>query len=66
MENLNAKLVGQNIETTWRNSLKSAVVGGGDGELTENEHGDWRQLDEAGERLELGVAVSQYLHIEAC
>lgn len=46
---------------TWRNSLKSAVVGGGDGEFTENEQGDWRQLDDAGDRLELGVAVSQYL-----
>jgi len=32
--------------------------------LTENEHGDWRQLEEAGDRLELGVAVSQYLEIK--
>ena len=46
---------------TWRNSLKSAVVGGGDGEWTEKEQGDWRQLDDAGDKLELGVVVSQYL-----
>jgi hypothetical protein len=39
------------------------VVGGGEGELTEKEHGDWRQLDDAGDKLELGVAVSQYLMI---
>lgn len=51
------------MKVTWRNSLKSAVVGGGEGELTEKEHGDWRQLDDAGDKLELGVAVSQYLVI---
>ena len=28
------------FDITWRNSLKSAVVGGGDGEFTEKEHGD--------------------------
>lgn len=40
----------------WKNSQKSAVVGGGDGESTVNEQGDWRQLDEAG--LEHGVVAS--------
>lgn len=39
------------------------MVGGGEGELTENEHGDCRQLDDAGDKLELGVAVSQYLDV---
>ena len=38
------------------------MVGGGEGEFTENEEGDWRQLEEAGDKLELfGVPVSQYL-----
>jgi len=42
----------------WKNSQKSAVVGGGDGESRVNEHGDCRQLDDAGLRDELGVPAS--------
>jgi hypothetical protein len=42
----------------WKNSQKSAVVGGGDGESSVNEHGDCRQLDDAGLREELGVPAS--------
>lgn len=41
-----------------RNSQKSAVVGGGDGESKVNEHGDWRQLEEAGLKLDPGVPAS--------
>jgi hypothetical protein len=42
----------------WKNSQKSAVVGGGDGESRVNELGLCRQLDEAGDMLELGVPTS--------
>jgi hypothetical protein len=42
----------------WKNSQKSAVVGGGDGESRVNEQGDCRQLDDAGLRDELGVPAS--------
>jgi hypothetical protein len=42
----------------WKNSQKSAVVGGGDGESKVNELGLCRQLEEAGDILELGVPTS--------
>jgi len=42
----------------WKNSQKSAVVGGGDGESSVNELGLCRQLEEAGDILELGVPTS--------
>lgn len=44
-----------------KNSQKSAVVGGGEGESNVNEHGDGKQLDEAGLKLDPGVPASQYL-----
>ena len=41
----------------WKNSQKSAVVGGGDGDSKWNEPGEWRQDDDAGEDV-VGVAVA--------
>lgn len=41
-----------------RNSQKSAVVGGGEGESRVKEQGDWRQLEDAGLKLDPGVPTS--------
>lgn len=49
------------LEEAWKNSQKSAVVGGGDGEsgrANDEGEGEGRQLDDAGLRLELGVLTS--------
>lgn len=49
------------LEEAWKNSQKSAVVGGGEGEsgrAKEEGAGEGRQLEEAGLRLELGVLTS--------
>lgn len=46
------------LPDAWKNSQKSAVVGGGDGESNVNEHGDGKQLEDAGLTLEHGVAAS--------
>lgn len=48
-------------EPARKNSQKSAVVGGGEGEsgsAKDDGDGDGRQEDDAGLRLELGVATS--------
>lgn len=45
----------------WKNSEKSAVVGGGEGLSRVKEAGEGRQLDEAGLMEELGVPTSIYL-----
>lgn len=45
----------------WKNSEKSAVVGGGEGLSRVKEAGEGRQLDEAGLMEELGVPTSMYL-----
>lgn len=52
------------VPEAWKNSQKSAVVGGGDGESNVNEHGDCKQLDDDGLKLELGVPTSMYLEKE--
>lgn len=57
------KSFSKTVPEAWKNSQKSAVVGGGDGESKVNEHGDWRQLEEAGLKLEAGVATSQCLKL---
>lgn len=46
------------LPDAWKNSQKSAVVGGGDGESKMKEDGDCKQLDEAGLKLEQGVPTS--------
>lgn len=46
------------LPDAWKNSQKSAVVGGGDGESNVKEQGDCKQLDDAGLRLEHGVLTS--------
>lgn len=47
------------FDEAWKNSQKSAVVGGGDGESgSGNGAGDCKQLEDAGLRLEPGVATS--------
>lgn len=46
------------VPDAWKNSQKSAVVGGGEGESSVNEHGDWRHVDDAGLKLEHGVLTS--------
>lgn len=46
------------LPEAWKNSQKSAVVGGGDGESSVKEQGDCKQLEEAGLRLEHGVPTS--------
>lgn len=46
------------LPEAWKNSQKSAVVGGGDGESSVKEHGDGKQLEDAGLTLEHGVAAS--------
>lgn len=56
------KSFSKTVPDACKNSQKSAVVGGGDGESSVNEHGDCRQLEEAGLRLEPGVPTSQYLN----
>lgn len=46
------------VPDAWKNSQKSAVVGGGEGESRVKEHGDGKQLDEAELKLEQGVLTS--------
>lgn len=52
------KSVSNMLPDACKNSQKSAVVGGGDGESKVKEHGDGKQLDDAGLRLEQGVPTS--------
>lgn len=56
------KSFSKTVPEAWKNSQKSAVVGGGDGESNVKEHGDCKQLDDDGLRLELGVPTSIYLY----
>lgn len=46
------------VPDAWKNSQKSAVVGGGDGESNVNELGDCKHVDDAGLKLEHGVLTS--------
>lgn len=55
------KSFSKRLPEAWKNSQKSAVVGGGDGESKVKEQGDCKQLDEAGLKLEQGVPTSMYL-----
>lgn len=49
------------IPDAWKNSQKSAVVGGGDGELIVRLDGDWMHVDDAGLSDDVGVLISTYL-----
>lgn len=47
------------LAEAWRNSQKSAVVGGGDGESANgSDLGEGKHDDEAGDKLEHGVPAS--------
>lgn len=52
------KSFSKTVPDACKNSQKSAVVGGGDGESSVNEQGDWRQLEDDGLKLDAGVATS--------
>lgn len=52
------KSFSKTVPDAWKNSQKSAVVGGGDGESSVKEQGDCKQLEEAGLKLEQGVLTS--------
>lgn len=55
------KSLEKSLVEAWKNSEKSAVVGGGEGLSRVKEAGDGRQLEEAGLIEELGVPTSIYL-----
>lgn len=55
------KSLEKSLVEAWKNSEKSAVVGGGEGLSKVKDAGEGRQLEEAGLMEELGVPTSIYL-----
>ena len=56
------KSLEKSLVEAWKNSEKSAVVGGGEGlSMGKEEAGDGKHVDDAGLREELGVLTSIYL-----